>query len=186
MASGLPHFKNSTASVKNYEPVFLNQFQVIITPPATVSAGSEILVEHVLKIEGLPEITPVGVVEQKYKFSTRSYAKSKPENTTADLKINFTVNLNDNNSMYVYNILRKWADIQFDPETGSQGLKKDYAGECYIAIHNKNGDIFREFKFSPVILNEKFNPMALDYNSEELYALDLSLRADSWTEIRKP
>ncbi len=185
MASGLPHFKNSKASVNNWEPVFLNQFTVIITPPASVSAGSDILVEHVLKVEGLPEITPVGVIEQKYKYSTRSYAKSKPENTIADLKINFTVNLNDANSMYVYNILRAWADIQYDPQTASQGLKKDYAGECYIAIFNKPGDIFREFKFKPVILNEKFNPMALDYNTEDIYALDLSLRCDDWTEIRK-
>lgn len=184
MAGGLPHFKNSQASVKNWEPVFLNQFTVIITPPASV-ANSDILVEHVLKVEGLPEISPVGVTEQKYKFSTRSYAKSKPENTVADLKINFTVNLNDNNSMYVYNILRSWADIQYDPQTAAQGLKKDYAGECYIGIFNKAGDIFREFKFKPVILNEKFNPMALDYNSEEIYALDLSLRADDWIEIRK-
>lgn len=182
--SGLPHFKNSKASISNWEPVFLNQFQVIITPPATV-ANADILVEHVLKVEGLPEITPPGIVEQKYKFSTRSYASAKPENTIADLKINFTVNLNDNNSMYVYNTLRQWADIQFDPQTGAQGLKKDYTGEVYIAIHNKAGDIFREFKFKPVILKSPFNPMNLDYNTEDIWAVDLEVRADDWIEIRK-
>ena len=31
--AGLPHFTNSLAGINNYEPVFLNQFQVLITPP---------------------------------------------------------------------------------------------------------------------------------------------------------
>ena len=51
---GLPHFTNSLAATKYYEPFYQNLFEVSILPPPTV-AGGEILLEHVRKIGGLTE-----------------------------------------------------------------------------------------------------------------------------------
>ena len=182
--AGLPHWDNSRAATNYYEPLFLNQFEVVITPPAIISANVDLLVEHVVSITGLPELTPTGVVEQKYKFASRSFAGAVPEKTTADLDIKFTVNLNEENDMYIYNILRGWADLAYDPLTGRQGLKRDYYGQIYVAIFNKAGDIFREFRFTPVIPNGALTPMILDYISPTLYEVTAKYRADAYKETR--
>lgn len=184
ITSGLPHFSNSQASMNNWEPLFLNQFEVIITPPAVVS-GADILIEQVKKISGMPEITPTGFVEQFYKFAKRTYSAAKPEDTTAELEIDFEVNLNDSNAMYVYNTLRQWADVHFDPLTGSQGLKKDYAGEMTVLIHNKAQAVYREFRFKPVFMIEPLKDMELDYLSEDIYVLTAKFKADAWKETRE-
>lgn len=181
---GLPHWQNSRAAVNYWEPIFQNQFEVIITPPASVTQNVDLLVEHVLTVQGIPEITPGGVVEQKYKFATRSYSAALPTSTTADLDIKFTVNLNDDNNMYIYNTLRQWADITFDPMTGGQGLKKDYAGEMTIVMFNKAQNIFREYRFISVIPRDGLTPISLDYNSNSLYEITVKFRSDTWRERR--
>ena len=183
VASGLPHYSNSRAAMRNYEPIFLNQFEVIITPPAAIQ-GSDLLVEHVKKITGIPEITPVGTVEQFYKFAKRTYAAAKPEDTTAELEMDFEVNLGDNNDMYIYNTFRTWADLHFATDDGSQGLKSEYVGTMSLHVHNKRRNVFREFIFSPVYLMEPLNQMELDYQSEDIYVLTVKFKADSWKENR--
>lgn len=191
----LPHYTNSVASMNNYEPIFLNQFEVIITPPAVITQNVNLLVEHVKSIKGLPELTPTGIVKQYFKHASRSYAEAKPSQTDAQLKVEFEVNLNENNDAYIYNILRKWCDLVFDPLTGKQGLKKDYVGEVYVALHNKNKEIFREWRFKPVFPfspqsgnGENLNPMDLDYTNVDgdngIYRLTLNLQADSYVENR--
>lgn len=182
--AGLPHWSNSRAATQYYEPVFQNQFEVIITPPAVIAENVDLLVEHVMSIKGLPELTATDVVEQTYKFARRSYAAAVPKTTVADLSITFTVNLNEENNMYIYNILRGWSDLVYDPLTGRQGLKRDYYGEVYVAIFNKAGDIFREFKFTPVIPAGPITQMDLNYTDGKLYEITMPLRADAWKETR--
>jgi hypothetical protein len=189
----LSHYMNSVAAVNNYEPIFLNQFDVIITPPASITDNVNLLVEHVKSIDGLPELTPTGTVKQYYKFASRSYASAKPEQTDAQLKIEFEVNLDEDNDAYIYNIIRAWADLVYDPLSGRQGLKNDYVGQVYVAQSNKNGDIFREWRFTPVfpfsqdrgaqaLTQTKLNYLA-DGN-DQIYRLTLNLQADAYTETR--
>ena len=35
--AGLPHFKNSKVGQQLFEPLYLNQFTVIITPPSSIN-----------------------------------------------------------------------------------------------------------------------------------------------------
>lgn len=189
--AGLPHFRNSKAATKKYEPLYLNQFEVLITPPPAIAGAvgynDNLMLEHVKKIEGLPELAASGKnVEQTYKFAKRLYASAKPENTTATLKIEFEVNLNDDNDMYIYNALRAWADLVYDPLTGAQGLKKDYADAIItVNIFNRAGQIYREFNFSPVFIGpDKLTEMKLDYASDEIYRLTATFSADTFTESR--
>lgn len=184
ITSGLPHFTNASAAINNWEPLFLNQFEVIFTPPAIVS-GSSFLLEQVKNVKGLPEITPTGVVKQYYKFAERNYANGAPEKTSAELEIEFEVNLNDNNSMYTYNTLRQWANIIYNPMNGSQGLKKDYVGLMSIYISNKAQQIYRQFEFKSVFLMDPLNSMDLDYSKkDDIYTLKIKLKADYWIEKR--
>lgn len=183
--AGLPHFDNSTAAVNYYEPIFLNQFEVIITPPSTITGPNDgLLVEHVTKISGLPELTGVGVVDQYYKFARRTFATGAPKKTDAQLTIDFEVNLNEENDAYVYNKMRAWGDLIFDPLNGRQGLKADYVGEIYVAIFNKSQDIFREFRFNPAYLFDPLTEMNLEYKSEGLYKLTAKFQCDTYRETR--
>lgn len=182
--AGLPHWDNSTAARNYYEPIFKNQFEVIITPPAAITQDVDILVEQVLSIKGLPEFFTDGTTTQSYKFAKRAFAKATPETTLANLTIDFEVNLNESNGMYVYNTLRGWSDVIYDPATGRQGLKKDYVGEIYVAIFNKAGDIFRDFKFKPAFISKAFNKLDLDYNEDGIYKLSAQFVADRTAESR--
>ncbi len=184
--AGLPYWTNSTAAVNYYEPIYQNQFEVILTPPAVIGGPNvALLVEHVTKITGLPEITSSGtLVEQEYKFAKRSYAGSVPDTTVADIDISFTVNLNEENDAYVYNILRAWNDIVYNPQSGAQGLKRNYVGECAVVIFNKAGEIFREFKFPSIIPNGKLGDLSLEYTGTGIYETSMKYRADYWIETR--
>jgi len=183
--AGLPHWDNSQAATGYYEPVFLNQFELIITPPAAITENVDLLVEQVLKVSGLPEFLTSGTTTQSYKFAKRAYAKATPNNTLVDnLKVTFEVNLNDENNMYVYNTLRGWGDLIYDPLTGRQGLKRDYVGEIYLGIFNKAGDIFREYRFSPAFLKEPLPAMSLDYTGDGIYQIDATFTADTYRETR--
>ena len=190
--AGLPHFKNSTAGPGKYEPIYLNQFEVIITPPPAVSGkigfGNNLMLEHVLKVTSLPEYAGSGsaVVIQNYKFSQRTYAPAKPAQTYHQFTIDFEVNLNNSNDMYIYNALRAWADLIYNPLTGRQGLKTDYAdASIQVTQFNRAGLIFRDFMFSPVFIGpNKMTETTLDYTSEGIYKLTVQFTADSYTESR--
>lgn len=182
--AGLPHWDNSQAARGYYEPIFQNQFELIITPPATITDNVDLLVEQVLTVSGIPEMMSDGYVSQSYKFAKRAYAKAVPNKTITDLTVKFEVNLNDENNMYVYNTLRGWGDLIYDPLTGRQGLKRDYVGEIYLAIFNKAGDIFREFRFAPAFLSKPLTEISLDYNSETLYQITAVFTCDTFRETR--
>jgi hypothetical protein len=183
--AGLPHFDNSTAATNYYEPIFLNQFEVIINLPSSIQGSNDgLLVEHVKSISGLPELTGVDKVSQFYKFAERTFATGKPGKTTAELSVEFEVNLNEENDMYVYNMMRAWGDLTFDPLNGRQGLKKDYIGSIKVVIFNKAQEIFREFNFSPAYLTGTLNEMSLGYEKADLYKLTAKFQCDAFRETR--
>jgi len=188
--AGLPHFTNSQAGIKLYEPVFLNQFEVIITPPAAVTLnntrfkGESILTQQVKSVSGLlVDIQPASTTNQFYKFAERRYAGGAPTDTSVTFTVQFEVNLNEQNSMIVYKILRQWADLIYNPLTGAMGLKKDYVGSMVISIFNKQGDVFRRISLNNCFLNEDLTAMDLNYETgESLYLLTTSWRSDYWQD----
>jgi len=182
--AGLPHWDNAQAARNYYEPIFQNQFEVIITPPAAITDNVDLLVEQIISIKGLPEFFTSGKTIQNYKFAKRAYADATPNDTLTHLDIQFEVNLNEDNNMYVYNTLRGWADLIYDPLTGRQGLKKDYVGEIAVFIFNKAGDIFREFKFTPAFLEEPINPIDLNYTTNDIYKINAKFVCDTFRETR--
>ena len=199
--AGLPHFKNSTAGPARYEPVYLNQFEVIITPPPAIKAkagwASNLTLEHVKSVKSLPELAGNAggqLVVQKYKFAERAYAAPKPSTTLHKFTIEFELNLNATNDNYIYNAFRAWADLIYNPMTGQQGLKVDYAGtsadaaSVQITMFNRTGAIFREFVFSPVFLDQaKFNELILDYGADaqqSIASLTIPFVADRYVETR--
>ena len=181
------HYKNSKSSMSNWEPIFLNSFEVTLTPPTGIdpgqgSGGQSLLLEQVKKITGLEVDKNPGTVEQYYKFAKRRYAGARPETTTVDFTVDFEVNLNDVNSMFTFKTLRQWSDVIYNPNTGSMGLKKDYVGSALVTMFNKNGDIYRKLRFPAVWPSAPITPMELDYQSTEIYIISLQLAADYWDD----
>ena len=179
--AGLPHYQNSLFGINKYEPVYLNQFEVLITPPAAV-LGGPILVQQVTSISGLGVDKTPAATQQKYKFAVRNYAGAKPENTYFDLTVNFTVNLNDANSMYVFKTLRQWTDLIYNPLTGAMGLKRDYTGTIVLSIFNKQGDVFRRITCRDCFPISPIGAMEMDYSGTELYDISLQWAVDYWDD----
>ena len=182
--SGLPHYKNSKAAMKNYEPFYKNLFEVKILPPSSIRTGSEVLLEHVVSITGLNQDKGVAVEQQAYKFAKRSYAKSGPDDTTLDITIKFNLNLNDNNELYVYKLLRNWWRLVYNPLTGEQGLKKDYSGDSAIIVtnYNRKGDIFWQRTFHAITPIEDLPALDGDYADGAFQELEVKFKADWWEE----
>lgn len=188
--AGLPHFTNSLAGINNYEPVFLNQFQVLITPPPGIPDanitfnGESILTQQVKSITGMAvDIAPAQPVEQNYKFATRRYAGGEPSTSDMNLTMEFEVNLSDTNSMTVYKILRQWSDLIYNPLTGAMGLKVDYVGSMLITVFNKRGDVFRRIRIPSCFISEPINAMDLDYETPAIYTISTSWVCDYWEDL---
>ena len=181
--AGLPHFSNSIASMNNFEPVYLNQFEVVINPPASV-AGGPILLQHVTKVTGMDVDKNPAPVAQKYKFAKRNYAGAKPDTTGMTISMSFTVNLNDANSMYVFKTLRQWTDLIYNPLTGAMGVKNDYVGSIVISIFNKNGDVFKRVVCKDCFPLSAINAMKLNYGGEEVWKIDnMEWAVDYWEDL---
>jgi hypothetical protein len=182
----LPHYRNSTAAMNKYEPVYLNLFEVTIQPPPGLANWTTpLLMEQVVKIGGLDvDKTPPAGVQQTYKGWTRSYANSKLDQTFVDITMDFEVNLDDANSMYMYKGLKAWCQRIFDPLTGAMSLKKDYAGgPMVVEAYTRTGDVFRRYTFDVVWPTTNINAIEFDYGSTDKYTITgFTFRADYWND----
>jgi len=187
--AGLPHYTSSKAAVNKFEPIYTNQFEVVITPPASVvpSQGNpnngNILLEHVKSVEGLGVDQNPGEIAQQYKNAKRYYSGARPNQTGFDLTINFEVNLDENNSMYVFKTMRQWADLIYNPLTGAQGLKRDYTGTIVISAFNKAGDVFRRITCKDCFLMASLTPMDLNYTNTQIFSLRAQWAVDYFDDV---
>lgn len=183
----MPHYRHSHAARNKWEPVYLNQFDVIITPPDSILRGlnnADIIAEQVKNVSGLPEIIPTETVEQNYLWAKRTFSAPVPADTTAELEIEFEVNLDGRNSMYTYEILRAWSELSFHYGIGMHGPKRGYVGAMTVLVSNKARRVFRKFDFKNVYVFTPFNQMELDYLSDGIYVLQVKFKADGWKEER--
>lgn len=181
--AGLPHYRNSKAAVNQYEPLYMSQFEVLLTPPPAVS-GWTLVMEQVIKVTGIEVNKQPDQVTQSYKFAKRTFAGGTISDTTIKISLDFEVNLDDSASAYVYKALRQWTDLIYNPLTGSMGLKKDYTGgPMIINYFNKNGDIYRQVTAPVVFPIVPLPPIESEYSSNEIYKITgFQFQADYWDE----
>lgn len=173
----LAHTKESTAGANAYEPVVASQFHVFLIPPSDIS-DSAILTEHVRNIEGMfIEKGGEAVTEQQFQTATRSY-DSNEKVTTYDITINFSLNLDDANQNYVYNVLKQWSRKKYKPNTGERGLKKDYIGQIVAIKYNRDGSIFWERTAKQAFVMTDLPDLPGDYGTHDAQELSVGFRAD--------
>lgn len=178
----LPHFRNSVAAVKKFEPVYPALFEMSLFPP--FQTDTALLLQHVISVGGLDGLNPnMQTVEQKFKQASRSYA-GFPDKTTLDLQVTFTMNINDANENYIYTTLRKWTNLTWNPLNGSMGLKIDYCGSGVLVQYNRDGSIYRK-----IILEQLFPIGALSVGGDfgydkttEVSQAQQTFRCDVWDE----
>lgn len=182
--AGYPHYRNAHVAMQLWEPVYLNLFEVLLTPPASIDKWDYVM-DNVKTVGGLDVEKTPGLVEQIYKGAKRRFSNAFPDSTTADITMSFEVNLDDSNSMYVYKGFRKWCDLIFDPLTGGMVLKKDYVGgPLIISLFNRAADVFRQWTFPVVWPMASLNLPELDYSSGgNIWSLDVQLAADYWDDV---
>lgn len=201
---GLPHFRSSRVSRLLYEPVYQNLFTVTIQLPYAVQqllevgggaeAETNLVLEGIKKIDGLDTQKLPDTVAQEYKFASRRFSKSGPTETTLDLTLDFEINLRhqideqtgtaSSPSMYTLRVLRMWDDLIYDPLTGTQGLKVEYAApSMQIIMHDKKGNPFWVWQCYHVFPTKKINAPALNFDNKELYKVTgYGLACDYWDE----
>ena len=190
--AGLPHFRNSKAAVSLYEPLYLNQFEVLIQPPPAVSnplglANRTLLVENVLdfKVASVDKNPEAGAI-QNYKFAQRRYAGGAVPETGVIVTVKFETNIDDNGSNYVYKTLRQWHDLIYNPLTGAMGLKRTYANQTYMLVNifDKEGNVYKQIKIFNCFPNKAIDAYNLEYkDGNSLYQINASFRGDYFDDI---
>jgi hypothetical protein len=189
--AGLPHFRNSKAAVNLYEPLYLNQFEVLIQPPPAVSnplglANRTLLVENIIDFSVASVDKNPGLTTQNYKFAQRRYAGGAVEQTGVEVTINFETNIDDNGSNYVYKTLRQWHDLIYNPLTGAMGLKRTYANQTYMLVNifDKEGNVYKQIKIFNCFPNKEIDAYSLEYtNGTNLYKISAKFRGDYFDDI---
>jgi len=189
--SGLPHFNSSKAGVNLYEPVYLNQFEVIFQPPVAVynppgNSGRTLAVENIISVTGFEIDKNPPLLTQTYKFAKRRFGGGMVDDSGSRIRIEFETNLDANNSNYVFKTLRQWSDLVYNPLTGAMGIKNTYAGGTYIliTIFNKEGDVFKKIKFMNCFPITPITPLPLNYESGNTpYRITAEFRADFFEDI---
>lgn len=189
---GLPHYRNSRISKALMEPIYKNFFTVQIDLPAGIGvdeAGTNLFLEEVTKVGGLDTHKVPEATDQKYKFSSRSFANGTPGNTYIDISLDFEVNLDYSGgtpSNFLIKTIRKWTDLIYDPLTGRCGLKKDYvADQMVITMQDRAGTPYWQWICYNVFPTKGIGDPGLDYNTNDLLKVSgWTLRCDEYDEIQ--
>ena len=185
------HYRNSSAATNMWEVVSPALFEVDIIFPNALRSDSTIkpylMFEHVRSISGLDGLTPtVSNVVQKYKFAERHYAAAGPDKTSLELQITYTLNLNDAHQNYIYNMLRKWYNLIYNPQNGQMLTKKQYAdgSRLFITEHDRSGDVWRKitcFNFFPSTPPTGLNEDSYD-SVGDAKTVSITFMVDDWVE----
>lgn len=191
MESRLSHYRNAKASIDKFEPLHPNLFDVVFNLPPKLNEAHgtmlEIMHQHINNVGGLQGINPaLDVVEQKFKFSTRSYA-GIPSTTSIDITMEFSLNLNEASQAYTYKILRDWYRLCYDPDTGLLGLKKDYVSPMIqILQQDRMRNIYRQINLYDAFMTTAPEAMdSLDYGTSDPFTASCTFRCDYYEEILK-
>jgi hypothetical protein len=183
------HHQNSKAALGMYEVVSPALFEVHFTFPNVLKnqVDTDVMFEHVRSISGLDGLTPtVGNVVQKFKFAERHYAAAGPDKTSLELAITYTMNLNESHENYIYNMLRKWYNIIYNPQNGQTLTKRDYAegSRLFIYEHDRSGAIWRKitcFNFFPSTPPTGLNENNYD-SVGDAKTVSITFMVDDWVE----
>ena len=185
----LPHIKNSEAGVNLFDPVHKSIFEVYFTLPDALRAefarDEMLLSQHVLTVGGLDALYKAPETDvQKFMGTDRSYIKPTVGETSANIEIDFSLNLRNGTDNYILKLFRAWAALGYDISSGKRSLKKDYCAQWLkISIANREGDIYQEIVFKDIMIAGPLEyDGGLDYTADDALTLKVKFKSDWWEE----
>lgn len=186
----LPHITNSEAGRNLYDPSHNCIFEVYFTLPAAIRSefgqDEALITEHVQKISGLGALDKgPGTVQQKFYGTTRTFVAPKLDDTSAEIKVDLSLNLRNGTDNYIYKLFKAWKNLNYDLETGTIVIKKGYVADWLrIVVANRAGDIIRDIVFKDVMLKDNLEGLdELDYTSNDPQQLSVTFVSDWWKEL---
>lgn len=154
----LPHFTQllMTGSpggpgTKPQEPVYLNLFEITFILPTILQAQGRdpILMLQQANSVSLDLTKDIDIKDQRFKYSTRAFV-TVPNQTHIEFDIKFNVNVNDQNSMETWNVLKAWYDLVWNSQNGALHYKSDIIGTIIVNQHDRKGVVLRRVTFQNV------------------------------------
>ena len=151
----LPHFTQllMTGSpggpgTKPQEPVYLNLFEITFILPTILQAQGR---DPILMLQQANSVTldltkDIDIKDQRFKYSTRAFV-TVPNQTHIEFDIKFNVNVNDQNSMETWNVLKAWYDLVWNSQNGTLHYKSDIIGTIIVNQHDRKGVVLRRVTF---------------------------------------
>lgn len=185
----LPHFKNVTTADSKEEPVYSNLFEINFKFPALnkdkkeyEAATLNVMMLNATNIS-LDLTKPLGVAKQYFKYSGRQFLTTMKDNSIIDdLKINFNLNVSDNNVMTTWNLLKKWYDNAWNSQTGELHYKKNNIGQITANIHDREGVVIRRVQYMNVQL-KALSSMEFKWETETILSVDATFIADYFVDM---
>lgn len=185
----LPHFTQITVNdsggvgTKPHEPVFLNLFEITFVLPTILQAQGRdpiLMLQQATSID-LNLTESIDVKDQRFKYSTRAFL-STPNQTHIEFDVKFNVNVNEQGSMEVWNVLKAWYDLVWNSQNGTLHYKMDTIGTVIVNQHDKKGVVIRRVTFQNAQL-KSVNGISLDWSSNDIWSdVTASFVADYWID----
>jgi hypothetical protein len=186
----LPRVRGIQAAVGKHDPMHNSLFEVSIVAPdmlkAAYSDGYSMYISQAVKtvggLDALQKTTTAG--SQRFLGADVSFLNPVLDQTYAEITIEFNLNLTDSHESKVFNFFKAWQYYaNYDLRNGLRSLKADYlSDEISISEANRDGTIWRAYKFYNVMLTGVTGLDSLDYTSNEPRSLQVTFRADYWDE----
>lgn len=184
----LPHVMNVQSGANRYDPMHSAIFEVYFTLPDALSefAGTDeaTLTEQVTDVSGLDALQKtVQAGSQKFFGVDVSFLNPTLDNTYAEITVNFNLNIRSHTDAWVLRIFKAWEKLGYNLADGTRTLKAEYiADNMRIAEANRNGDVFRAYRFHDVMVTNVTGLDALNYTDNEPRKLSVTFRSDYWDE----
>jgi hypothetical protein len=183
----IAHYNNVKSHNENWEPIFKNLFEITFDLPATLKRNSDdvtLLLESATSIN-LPTTPDLGTAVQRFKYSTRVFVGMPEKTHIDDITIKFNANQNDQNSMYVWNILKAWYNAAWNQETGELGTKRELVGNIIVNQHNRKGDVIRRVTYKKVqLVGIDGQDLSWD-DSNSIMDITAKFVCDHWEDLYK-
>lgn len=181
----LPHFSNILSHNTNAEAVYKALFELTFDLPPILGRSItdvQLMLENARNIT-LPLTPDIEVQTQRFKFSTRAYVTLPTQTHVADLSINFNLNENDKNSVFIWNILKAWYDLAWNSQTGETHTKSEMIGNIIVNQHNKKGQVIRRVTYVNVQM-VGVSEIELNWDSpSEILECSAKFIADYWEDL---
>lgn len=186
----LPHFTQllMTGSpggpgTKPQEPVYLNLFEITFILPTILQAQGRdpILMLQQANSVSLDLTKDIDIKDQRFKYSTRAFL-TMPSQTHIEFDIKFNVNVNEQNSMETWNVLKAWYDLVWNSQNGTLHYKSDIIGTIIVNQHDKKGVVLRRVTFQNAQLRG-VNGFDLDWGkTSDIHEATGRFVADYWID----